>query len=50
MEYNNIKEELKSFNENYNFENALSIPLIINQICQFLNIDSIKILSLCNKN
>ena len=49
MEYNNIKEELKSFNENYNFENALSIPLILNQICQFLNKDNIKFLSLCNK-
>ena len=50
MEYTNIKEELKYFNENYNIENVLSIPLILNQICQFLNKDNIKLLSLCNKN
>ena len=50
MECTNIKEELKNNNENYNFENVLSIPLILNQIYQFLNIDNIKLLSLCNKN
>ena len=49
MEYNNIKEELKYLNENYNFENVLSIPLILNEIIQFLNKDNIKLLSLCNK-
>ena len=50
MEYDNNKEELKNYNGNYNFESALSIPLILNQICQFLNRDNIKLLSLCNKN
>ena len=50
MEYTNIRKELKYFNENYNFENVLSIPLILNQIYQFLNKDNIKFLFLCNKN
>ena len=50
MEYTNDKEELKYCNKNYNFKYALSIPLIFNQICQFLNKDNIKLLSLCNKN
>ena len=50
MENFNIREELKYCNEKYNFENALSIPLILNQICQFLNKDNRTLLSLCNKN
>ena len=49
MEYNHINEELKCFNVNYSFENALSISLILNQIFQFLDKDNIKSLSLCNK-
>ena len=49
MEYNHINEELKYFNINYSFENALSISLILNQIFQFLDKDNIKSLSLCNK-
>ena len=49
MEFYNNKEELKYFNKNYSFNNALSIPLILNQIIQFLDIDKIKCLSLCNK-
>ena len=43
------KEELKYFNKNYNFNNALSIELILNKIFQFLGKDKIKCLSLCNK-
>ena len=49
MESYHNKEELKYFNKNYSFNNALSIPLILNQIFQFLDIDKIKCLSLCNK-
>jgi len=49
MEYIN-KKKLKNCNGNYNFENVLSIPLILNQICQFLNKDNRKFFSLCNKN
>ena len=45
--YNN--EELKYLNKNYNFNNALSVPLILNQIFQFLDKDKVKCLSLCNK-
>ena len=42
-------KELKSFNQNYSFENALSKEIILNQIFQFLYKDNIKLLSLCNK-
>ena len=49
MEYTNIKEELKNYNGNYNFENVLSIPLILNQIYQFLNKDNMHFFFLCNK-
>ena len=49
MESYHNKGELKYFNKNYSFNNALSIPLILNQIFQFLDIDKIKCLSLCNK-
>ena len=44
-----VGEELKYFNINYNFENVLSISLILNQIFRFLNKDNIKSLTLCNK-
>ena len=37
-----VGEELKYFNINYNFENVLSISLILNQIIRFLNKDNIK--------
>ena len=45
--YNN--NELKYFDKNYSFKKALSVPLILNQIFQFLNKDEVKCLSLCNK-
>ena len=49
MEHNYINEKIIYFNNNYNFEKALSVPLILNQIFKFLGKDSIKCLSLCNK-
>ena len=49
MAHNYINEKIKFFNNNYSFENALSVPLILNQIFKFLDKDSIKCLSLCNK-
>ena len=42
-------EELKSSNNKYNFVDALSIPLIINEISQFLDKEDIKCLYLCSK-
>ena len=45
--YNN--KELKYLNKNYSFNNALSTPLILNQIFQFLDKEKVKSLSLCNK-
>ena len=47
MESYSKKEDLKCLNEKYCFNNALSNPIILNQIFQFL--DKGKCLSLCNK-
>ena len=44
-----INKELKDSNMNNCFENALSIPLVFNQIFKFLDKDNIKSLTLCNK-
>ena len=44
-----INKELKDSNINNCFKNDLSIPLIFNQIFQFLDKDNIKWLTLCNK-
>ena len=33
----------------YNFENVLAIPIILDQICKFIEKDDIKCLSLCSK-
>ena len=41
--------ELKCSNHQYNFKNALSIPLILDQIFQFTEKVDIKCLSLCSK-
>ena len=38
-----------NFYNNYNFGKILSIPIIFNQILQFLDKDNIKCLSKCNK-
>jgi len=43
-------EELKSSVNKCNFKNILSIPLIINQINQFLDKDNENCLYLCSKN
>ena len=47
MESYSKKEDLKYFNEKYCFNNALSNPIIINQIFQFL--DKYKCLSLIKR-
>ena len=49
MESHFNNEELKYFNKNYNFNSVLSVPIILNQIFQFLDKDKVKCLSLCNK-
>ena len=36
-------------NNQYNFENVLAIPIILDQIFKFLEKDDIKCLSLCSK-
>ena len=41
--------ELKYSNHQYNFKNVLSIPLILDQIFQFMEKDDIKCLLLCSK-
>ena len=41
--------ELKCPNHQYNFKNVLSIPLILDQIFQFMEKADIKWLSLCSK-
>ena len=46
--YNN--DEFKYFDKNYSFKKALSVPLILNQIFQFLDKDKVKYISLCNIN
>ena len=43
-------KELKYLNKNYSFNNVLSVPLILNQIFQFLDKDKVKYISLCNIN
>ena len=50
MESYHKKDELKYLNENYSFNNALHVPLILNQIFQFLDKDKAKCLSLCDKD
>ena len=45
MDYTSIN----NFNNNSNFEKILYIPIILNQIFQFLEKDNIKRLSVCNK-
>ena len=40
---------LEYSNKNYNFEIVLSIPIILDQIFQFLEKENIKCLSLCSK-
>ena len=47
--YLDLNKELKYSNNQYNFKNALSIPLILDQICKFLPKDDIRCLSLCSK-
>ena len=42
-------KESKYSNNQYNFKNVLSIPLILDQIYKFLTKDNIKNLSLCSK-
>ena len=42
-------KELKYSNNQYNFKNVLSIPLILDQIFKFIEKDDIKCLSLCSK-
>ena len=44
-----LNKELKSSNNQYNFKNVLSIPLILDQIYKFLTKDNIRSLSLCSK-
>ena len=41
--------ESKYSNNQYNFKNVFEIPLILNQIFQFMEKDDIKGLSLCDK-
>ena len=48
-EYLDQNRESKCYNNQYNFKNVLEIPLILNQIFQFMETDDIKGLSLCNK-
>ena len=45
MEHKDNEEELKYFNRNYRFNNALFVSLILNQILQFL--DGAECFSLC---
>ena len=42
-------KELKYSNNQYNFKNVLSIPLILDQIFKFIEKDEIKCLSLCSE-
>ena len=44
-----LNKELKYSNNQYNFKNVLSIPLILDQINKFLKKDDIRCLSLCSK-
>ena len=44
-----LNKELKYSNNQYNFKNVLSIPLILEQIYKFLENDDIRCLSLCYK-
>ena len=44
-----LNRELKYSNNQYNFKNVLSIPLILDQIFKFMEKDDIKCLSLCSK-
>ena len=44
-----LNKELKSSNNQYNFKNVLSIPLILAQLFKFLEKDDIKCFSMCSK-
>ena len=44
-----LNRETKCYNNQYNFKNVFEIPLILNQIFQFMKNDEIKSLSLGGK-
>ena len=49
MQNTSTNEEIKIFNKNYNFGEDLSIRIVLNEVCQFLDKDDIKRLRLLNK-